>query len=144
MSGSRVLATGGALAVVAVAAVAVPAAVAGSSHVKTFQNPKKTATCGVKIHAPKTPATLVLCSAGGIPRTKSPVGDPFVQLGATGPAQLVAISQASWVSNSVKTLSKGTLWTSLGVTCNVATNTVLCFNQDNHGFVIGNGKYRSF
>ncbi len=140
MSRSRVFAT------IAVVAASVPAAAvaAGTSHVKTFQNPKKTATCGLKIHAAKKPATLVLCSARGIPRTKSPVGDPFVQLGATGPAQLVAISQASWVSNSVKTLSKGTLWSSIGVTCNIATNTVLCFNQDNHGFVIGNGKYKSF
>src|SRR5205823_5102436 len=90
-----------------------------TSHVKTFQNPKKTAQCGLEIHAAKKPATLVLCSARGIPKTKSPVGDPFVQLGATGPAQLVAISQASWVSNSVKTLSKGTLWSSIGVTCYV-------------------------
>jgi hypothetical protein len=54
------------------------------------------------------------------------------------------ISQASWVSNSVKTLSKATLWSSIGVTCNVGTNTVLCFNRDNRGFVIGNGKYKSF
>jgi len=134
-----------ALATVGVLAVAAPAAaVAGTSHVKTFQNPKKTAQCGLKIHATNKPATLVLCSARGIPKTKSPVGDPFVQLGATGSAQLVAISQASWVSNSVKTLSKGTLWSSIGVTCNVGTHTVLCFNQDNHGFVIGNGKYKSF
>ncbi len=139
MSRSRVLA---AVAVVAVAAPA--AAAAGTSHVKTFQNPKKSAVCGLKIHAPKKPATLVLCSARGIPRTKSPVGDPFVQLGATGPAQLVAISQASWVSNSVKTLSQGTLWSGVGVTCHVSTGTVLCFNRDNHGFVIGNGKYKSF
>jgi hypothetical protein len=139
MSRSRVLATVGVLAVAAPAA-----ALAGTSHVKTFQNSKRTATCGVKIHAPKKPATLVLCSARGIPKTKSPVGDPFVQLGATGRAQLVAISQASWVSNSVKTLSKGTLWSALGVTCNLGTNTILCFNRDNHGFVIGNGKYKSF
>jgi hypothetical protein len=48
------------------------------------------------------------------------------------------------VSNSVKTLSKATLWSSIGVTCNVGTNTVLCFNRDNRGFVIGNGKYKSF
>ncbi len=139
MSSSRV-------ATIGVVAVAAPAAAlaAGTSHVKTFRNPKKTATCGLKIHAPNKPATLVLRSARGIPRTKSPVGDPFVQLGATGSATLVAISQASWVSNSVKTLSKGTLWSSIGVTCNVSTNTLLCFNQDNHGFVIGNGKYKSF
>ena len=139
MSRSRVLA---AAAVVAVAAPA--AAAAGTSHVKTFQNPKKTAVFGLKIHPPKKPATLVLCSARGIPRTKSPVGDPFVQLAATGPAQLVAISQASWISNSVKTLSQGTLWSGVGVTCNVSTGTVLCFNRDNHGFLIGNGKYKSF
>lgn len=142
MSGSRLVPT---IAVATVAAVGAPAAaLAGTSHVSTFQNPKKTATCGVKIHAPAKPATLVLCNARGIPRTKSPVGDPFVQLGAHGSAQLVAISQASWVSNTVKTLGNGTLWSSLGVTCHVTTSTVLCFNQDNHGFVIGNGKYRSF
>ncbi len=128
-----------------VAVAAVPAAaLAGTSHTQLFQNPKKTVTCGLKIHAAKKPATLVLCSAKGIPKTKSPVGDPFVQIGATGPAQLVAISQASWVGSSVKTLSNGTLWSSIGVTCNVAKGTVLCFNGDNHGFVIGNGKYKSF
>lgn len=139
MSRSRVLA---AVGVVAVAAPA--AAAAGTSHVRTFTNPKQTVTCGLEIHAATKPATLVLCTAKGIPRTKSPVGDPFVQIGAKGSAQLVAISQASWVSNSVKTLSKGTLWSSIGVTCNVSTTTVLCFNGDNHGFVIGNGKYKSF
>jgi hypothetical protein len=42
------------------------------------------------------------------------------------------------------TLSKGTLWSLLGVTCNVGPSTVLCFNTANHGFVIGNGKYSSF
>jgi hypothetical protein len=140
MSRSRALATIGVLSVAAPAA----AIAARTSHVKTFQDPKKTAECGLKIHAPKKPVTLVLCTARGIPRTKSPVGDPFVQLGATGSARLVAISQASWVSNSVKTLSKGTLWSSIGVTCNVGTNTLLCFNRDNHGFVIGNRKYKSF
>ena len=140
MTWSRVVAAMSAVAVVAAPA----AALAGTSHTQLFQNSKKTVTCGLKIHAANKPATLVLCSAKGIPRTKSPVGDPFVQLGAKGSAQLVAISQASWVANTVKTLSKGTLWSSIGVTCNVSTTTVLCFNGDNHGFVIGNGKYKSF
>jgi len=30
------------------------------------------------------------------------------------------------------------------VTCHKALSTVMCFNGANHGFVIGNGHYRSF
>jgi len=30
------------------------------------------------------------------------------------------------------------------VTCHVGEVTVLCFNGNNHGFVIGGGHYRSF
>ena len=132
-------------AAVVVGAAALPAtAVAKTSNAQLFQNPKKTAECGIEIHATNKPATELLCSAAGVPRAKQGVGDPFVQISATGAPQLVLISQDSYISNKVKTLSKGTLWSSLGVTCNIGTNTILCFNGDNHGFVIGNKKYTSF
>ena len=140
MTRSRVVA-----AVSAVAVAVVPAAaLAATSHTQLFQNPKKSAVCGLEIHAAGKPATFVLCSATGLPKPKHGVGDPFVQIGRSGSPQIVAISQASWVTNKIKTLSSGTLWSSIGVTCNVAKGTVLCFNGDNHGFVIGNGKYKSF
>jgi hypothetical protein len=134
-----------ALAVGVLAAAAVPAtAAAATSNAKLFQNPSKTATCGIKIHASGTPATQLLCGAKGIPRAKSGTGDPFVQIAATGSSQPVLISQRSFVGKHVKTLSKGTLWSSIGITCNVGSDTILCFNGDNHGFLIGNGKYKSF
>jgi hypothetical protein len=138
----RTLAAAG--VVLAVAAVPAAAGTAKTSSAGLFQNPAKTAECGIEIHAPGKPATELLCSAKGIPRAKGPVGDPFVQISAKGSPQLVLISQDSYVSHSLKTLSKGTLWRSLGVTCNIGSNTILCFNGDNHGFVIGNGKYKSF
>ena len=128
-----------------VVVAAIPAtATATTSTAKLFQNPSKTATCGIEIHAANKPATELLCSAKGIPRAKHGVGDPFVQIAASGAPQLVLISQNSFVSPSLKTLSKGTLWKSIGVTCNIGSGTILCFNGDNRGFVIGNGKYRSF
>ncbi|MGO9753706.1 MAG: hypothetical protein ACLP8S_11450 [Solirubrobacteraceae bacterium] len=126
-------------------AAAIPAtAAATTSNANLFQNPSKTAVCGIEIHASHTPATELLCSAKGIPRTKHGTGDPFVQIGATGSPELVLISQDSYVSNTLKTLPKGTLWSSIGVTCHIGSGTILCFNGDNHGFLIGNSKYRSF
>lgn len=58
-------------------------------------------------------------AASCTPRGGNGVGDPFVQVSATGSPQLVLISQNSFDSNKLKTLSKGTLWSSLGVTCNI-------------------------
>ena len=133
------------VAVGVLAAAAIPAtAAAKTSSASLFQNPAKTAVCGIEIHASNRPATELLCSAKGIPRAKHGTGDPFVQISATGSPQLVLISQNSYVSNNLKTLPKGTLWSSIGVTCHVGSATILCFNGDNHGFVIGDGKYTSF
>jgi hypothetical protein len=135
------------LVVLAAAAIVAPAvASATTSNVKLFQNPAKTAECGIKIHPAHKPATEVLCGAAGVPRPKhgGPVGDPFVQIKASGAPQLVLISQNSFAGKTVHTLAKGTLWHSIGVTCNIGTSTILCFNGDNHGFLIGNGKYKSF
>ena len=136
-----------AIGVLTAVAIAAPAtANATTSSVKLFQNPARTADCGIEIHPAHRPATEVLCSGAGVPRPKhgGSVGDPFGQIGASGPPQLVLISQDSFVGNTIHTLAKGTLWHSIGVTCNIGTNTILCFNDDNHGFVIGNGKYKSF
>jgi hypothetical protein len=130
----------------AVASAAPATANPTTSSVKLFQNPARTADCGIRMHPAHTPATEVLCSGAGVPRPKhgGPAGDPFVQIGASDSPQLVLISQDSFVGNTIHTLAKGTLWQSVGVTCNIGTNTILCFNGDNHGFVIGNGKYKSF
>ena len=105
-------------------------------------------TCGIEIHAPNKPATKVLCSATGIPapkHTTSRDGDPgFVQLGVLGQPQVLRLSQDSFVAGRTVTLARGRLWNQLGVTCHAARTTVMCFNGDNHGFVIGNGHYKSF
>src|ERR1700735_34537 len=108
MSRARLIA-----ATAVLAAVAAPAAAAAvtTSSAKLFQDPKLTAVCGIKIHPAHKPATELLCSANGIPRaSKQPVGDPFVQISATGRPQLVLISQDSFVTENIKTLTNGTLW----------------------------------
>lgn len=114
------------IGVLATVAIAPPAAASATSSVKLFQNPARTADCGIKIDPAHKPGSEVLCSRAGVPRPKhgGPAGDPFVQLGASGPPQLVLISQDSFVSNTVHTLAKGTLWHSIGVTCNIGTNTI--------------------
>ncbi|MGP0050717.1 MAG: hypothetical protein ACLPZR_17985 [Solirubrobacteraceae bacterium] len=111
-----------------------------------FQSTSGKVTCGIEIHAPAAPATDVLCAARGIPAPKQAgVGDSgFVELGVLGEPQLLRLSQDSFVAGRSVTLGRGRLWNQLGVTCHVALTTVLCFNGDNHGFVIGNGHYTSF
>jgi hypothetical protein len=131
----------------AIAAAAAPVAEAASpSNALLWQNKSKTVTCGVEIHVPKKPATEVLCAAKGIPRPKNggPAGDPFVQIAANGRAQLVLISQASWVGTKTSTLANGSKWSRLGVTCTIGSPTVTCTNESRHGFTIGNRKYKAF
>jgi hypothetical protein len=136
------------IAVFVVLAIGAPVAVAATTSKANFwRNKADTVTCGVEIHASNKPASRILCSAPGVPRpphSNPNVGDPFVDIAATGSPRLVLLSQNSWVGTKTVTLAKGTLWNSLGVTCNVGPSSVLCFNTANHGFVIGNGKYRSF
>jgi hypothetical protein len=129
-----------------VAAVAPAATAAPISKSIQFQNRSGKVTCGIEIHAPNRPATKVLCAARGIPAPKQKgVGDSgFVQLGVLGRPQLLRLSQDSFVAGESVKLGRGRLWNQLGVTCHVALTTVMCFNGDNHGFVIGNGHYRSF
>jgi hypothetical protein len=119
-------------------------AASGTSHTVLFRNASGSVVCGVKIHAPKKPATTVICGAKGIPRAKHGIGDPFVQVAARGQAQLVLISQDSYVGKKPKILPKGARWSSLGVSCSVAAKTVTCKNKSKHGFTIGNGKYKAF
>jgi hypothetical protein len=143
MQRSRTLAT-----LAAIAAAAAPAAAAAStttSHAKVWKNKANTVFCGVKIHIPGKPATLVLCQAKGIPGPKGGIGDPAVQIGKNGRPHRVRISQCSWNSCSrVKTLKTGARWSSLGVSCTVVRKLVTCQNKSRHGFAIGNGRYRSF
>lgn len=136
------------LAVVGLAfAVFAPAAVAAPiSKRVSFTNQSRKITCGIEIHAPNTRATNVLCVGPGIPRPKNfgPVGDPFVQISVLGRPQIVPISQLSWVAGRRAHLGRGRLWNQLGVTCHLGATSVLCFNGSNHGFIIGNGAYKSF
>jgi hypothetical protein len=136
-----------AAATLAAIALTAPAALAAPiSKATLFQSNGGAVTCGVEIHAPGKPATDVLCAAKGIPAPKHPgIGDPgFVQIGVLGQPQVLRLSQDSFVAGKTAKLGRGRLWNQLGVTCHVALATVMCFNGDNHGFVIGNGHYRSF
>jgi hypothetical protein len=140
----------GALAVSTVAmgmAALVPAATAAPiSKSIQFQNSSGQVTCGIEIHTPGQPATEVLCSARGIPAPKQKgIGDPgFVQIGLLGRPQVLRLSQDSFVAGTSVKLGRGRLWNQLGVTCHTALTTVMCFNGDNHGFVIGNQHYTTF
>jgi hypothetical protein len=128
-------------------AVLAPAAIAAPiSKSIQFRNSSGKVRCGIEIHAPNKPATKVLCAARGIPApTQKGVGDPgFVQLGVLGKPQVLRLSQNSFVAGESVKLGRGRLWNQLGVTCHMALTTVMCFNGDNHGFIIGNGHYRSF
>jgi len=128
-------------------AVLVPAANAAPiSEAINFHNSSGSVTCGIEIHAPNKPATMVLCAARGIPApTQKGVGDPgFVQIGVLGQPKVLRLSQDSFVAGKSVKLRRGRLWNHLGVTCHLALTTVMCFNGDNHGFVIGNRHYTSF
>jgi hypothetical protein len=128
-------------------AVLVPAAGAAPiSKTTMFRNSSGKVMCGLMIHAPNKPATKVLCAAKGIPAPQKPgIGDSgFVQIGVLGQPQLLRTSQNSFVAGSSAKLGRGRLWNQLGVTCHMALTTVMCFNGDNHGFIIGNGRYKPF
>ncbi|MFZ0089228.1 MAG: hypothetical protein WAL63_06970 [Solirubrobacteraceae bacterium] len=135
--------TAGVIAALTFTAVAVAAPL---SKATKFTALKGKVTCGVMVPAPNKKATMVLCGAKGIPAPKGPaVGDPgFVQISVLGRPQVLRLSQNSWVAGAKADLGRGRLWNQLGVTCHVAATTVMCFNGDNHGFVIGGGKYRTF
>ena len=136
-----------ALAICCGVAVIAPAAVAAPlSKTIRFEALGTRVTCGIEIHAVSTPPRQVLCAAQGIPAPKaSGVGDAgFVQIAVTGAPRLLRLSQDSFVAGATAHLGRGRLWNQLGVTCHVAEATVMCFNGNNHGFVIGNRHYRSF
>jgi hypothetical protein len=135
-----------AAATLAAASLAPAAVAAPLSHATSFVNHSGKVRCGIEIHAPNRPATDVLCASHGIPAPKhGGTGDPgFVQIGLLGNPQLLRLSQNSFVAGKTVKLGRGRLWNQLGVTCHMASGTVMCFNGDNHGFVIGDGRYRSF
>lgn len=131
--------------ILAMTVLAAGASAAPISKSIRFRNGGGSVTCGIEIHPPGRAASEVLCSARGIPAPRQGVGDPgFVQLGLLGSPQVLRLSQDSFAAGKQVTLGRGRLWNQLGVTCHVALTTVLCFNGDNHGFVIGNGHYRTF
>ena len=125
------------------------AAVAGAAPLSKairFTNHSGKVTCGIEIHAPGKPATKVLCAAKGVPAPKTQgVGDSgFVEIGVLGKPRVLRLSQNSWMAGHPVRLGRGRLWNQLGVTCHMGAVTVMCFNGDNHGFVIGDGHYRKF
>ncbi len=132
--------------VFAAVTLAAGAAAAPISKSIQFTNRGGKVTCGIEIHAPNKRATEVLCAAKGVPAPKTKgIGDSgFVELAVLGKPRLLRLSQNSWVAGRSVKLGRGRLWNQLGVTCHMGETTVLCFNGANHGFVIGNGRYRSF
>jgi hypothetical protein len=118
---------------------------ASNTAAKFWQNPTHKVDCGIMIGY-----TQVLCSAKKIPappHTSSRDGDPgFVSIGPTGKPKLLRLSQNSFVSHKLKTLTAGTTWKFNGVSCTVAATTVTCKNKSKHGFTLeGSGKgYKSF
>jgi hypothetical protein len=130
-----------AIALLAVATLAPVAGAAPLSKARLFRNNSAKVFCGIEIHALNKPASEVICQAKGIPGHGNPnAGDPAVQLNVLGTPQLLRTSQNPFVANHAARLGRGRLWNQLGVTCHVARITVMCFNGDNHGFVIGNGR----
>jgi hypothetical protein len=136
------------LAAVVIAAVMVAGGAAAAPISKSIQFTNRTGKvrCGIEIHAPNKRATKVLCAAKGIPAPKKKgIGDSgFVEIGVLGKPRVLRLSQNSWVAGRSVKLGRGRLWNQLGVTCHMGQPTVLCFNGANHGFVIGNGRYRRF
>lgn len=136
------------LAAIAVASVMVVSVAAATPLSKSIQftNRSGKVRCGIEIHAPGKPATNVLCAAKGIPapKTKGVRDSGFVAMGVLGRPRVLRLSQNSWVAGRSAKLGRGRLWNQLGVTCHMGAVTVMCFNGDNHGFVIGNGRYRKF
>jgi hypothetical protein len=136
-----------ALAGVLASLVVAPAAIAGTSHVKLFQNSAKSAVCGLMVKEKGHPQ-FILCSAAGIPKPKHGcIGDPgFADLSAHGNPQKLCLSQDSFVPGKFVTLKAGSKWSRAGVTCTLAAKgkTVTCKNQSHHGFTIGNKKYKPF
>ena len=135
-----------AVALAATGTLAPAAAAAPITQTTSFVNQSGKVQCGIEIHALNKPETEVLCAARGIPAPKrGGVGDPgFVQISLLGHPQQLRLSQNSFVAGPTAKLGRGRLWNQLGVTCHMALVTVMCFNGDNHGFVIGNGRYKSF
>jgi hypothetical protein len=127
-------------------AVASAAGAAPLSKAKSFRALGGKVMCGIEIHSASGPAREVLCAARGIPAPKGHgAGDAgFVQIAVLGKPQKLRLSQDSFVTGKSAKLRRGRLWNQLGVTCHVAEFSVMCFNGSNHGFVIGNGHYRSF
>jgi len=87
------------------------------------------------------------CSAGGVPRPKHGIGDPFVQLGQgqAGRAKVVDESQNDLIFYSpFITLSPGTTWRRGGISCHIRASQVRCSNAFGHGFALSTGRLKLF
>jgi hypothetical protein len=142
----RLAALAGSILLIGGLAVVPVASAAPISKTTMFRAFNGKVMCGVEIHNPKQKPKWILCAAGGIPAPKhGGIGDSgFVQLSLLGGPQTLKLSQNSFIQGSSSKLGRGRLWNQLGVTCHVAASTVLCLNGANHGFIIGNGRYKTF
>lgn len=136
----------GFLAVMAAALACAPVGSAADSRTELWSNQAGTVECGFEAHAPGTNLTHVLCAARGLPRPSRGVGDPFVEISATGRPKVVRRSQYSWASmGTADVLKKGAQWRSgMGVRCAVLGRTVRCSNRSRHGFTVGSGRFKAF
>jgi hypothetical protein len=142
MSTSRALL---ALGACTLALTSTAAAAGGApSHAKLWSDKANTVGCGIEIHAKGHPATEILCGAQGLPKPKSPVGDPYVQISAHGRPHIVPISQLSYVTTVSVTLRPGAHWSALGVSCIVQAKSARCTNKSGHGFTIAKNHYKAF
>ena len=142
----RLAALAGSILLIGGLAVVPVASAAPISKTTMFRALNGRVMCGIEIHSPNQKPRWILCAAGGIPAPKhGGIGDSgFVQLRLLGGPQTLKLSQNSFVQGSSARLGRGRLWNQLGVTCHVGASTVLCLNGANRGFVIGNGKYKTF
>jgi len=140
------------------ALVAWPTSAVASSHVANWNAPNNEVGCGItevfgtQIDA-GTQAPLnglwpgLQCSAPGIPRAPSKIGDPVVQLGQgrAGRARLVNESQDDLIVNTpaVK-LPAGSTWRRYGITCAVHPASIRCTNSVGHGFTMSVGHIHLF
>jgi hypothetical protein len=136
-----------------------PAAAAGaSSHAPNWQTPHGEVLCGIAF-VPETrfdpgtqayleePGRGLQCSALGIPRPKSGIGDPVVKLGEgrAGRARLVDQSQDELISNGAPvTLAASSTWSHAGIVCTIHAASVRCRNAAGHGFSISPGHVHLF
>jgi hypothetical protein len=123
------------------------------SHATNFKTRGGVVVCGIALvpgsrFDPGTQSTLsgrwpgLQCSAPGIPRSSTGVGDPFVQLGEgqTGRARVVDLSQNDLLYDRAPVaLAAGRTWALDGISCSIGAGSIACQNSGGHGFTLAAG-----